>query len=102
MPGLAAAQQVGGLYDLEGTNFDGSTYGGTVEISDATCEIYWTTGPSTSSGICMQNGNAFSAGYVLGDAIGLLIYEVMDDGSLQGIWTVAGQDGTGTEILKPR
>ena len=78
MPGLAAAQQVGGLYDIEGTN-------------DATCEI-----------ICMQNGNAFSAGYILGDAIGLLIYEVMDDGSLQGIWTVAGQDGTGTEILKPR
>lgn len=50
----------------------------------------------------MRNGNAFSAGYVMGDAIGLVIYEVMDSGSMQGIWTIAGQSGKGTENLTPQ
>lgn len=103
--GVAAAQDVGGSYAVEGTNIDGSPYTGTAEItllSETTCSIEWTTGPTTSTGICMRNGIAFSAGYVLGDSIGLLIYEIMDDGSMQGIWTVAGQDGTGTEVLTPQ
>lgn len=103
--GMTAAQDVGGSYSVEGTNINGSPYTGTAEItllSETTCSIEWTTGPTTSTGICMRNGNAFSAGYVLGEAIGLLIYEIMQDGSMQGIWTVAGQDGTGTEILTPQ
>lgn len=102
---FAAAQDVGGSYAVEGTNIDGSPYTGTAEItllSETTCAIEWTTGPTTSTGICMRNGIAFSAAYVLGDAIGLLIYEIMEDGSMQGIWTVAGQDGTGTETLTPQ
>jgi hypothetical protein len=104
MSGAAAAQDIGGNYTVEGTNLDGSAYGGTAEIkltSETTCEIYWTTGPTTSQGICMRNENAFSAGYVLGDAIGLVIYLVNDDGSMQGIWTIAGQEGSGTETLTP-
>ena len=103
--GGAAAQNIGGYYDVYGTNINGSEYRGTAEIrviSDTTCEIYWTTGSSTSSGICMRYGVAFAAGYVLGDAIGLVIYEIMDDGSLQGTWTIAGYDGNGTEVLTPQ
>ncbi len=99
------AQDIGGKYTVEGTNLNGTTYSGTAEIvvtTETTCEIYWTTGGSTSQGICMRNGNAFSAGYVLGDAIGLVIYEVKRDGSMDGLWTVAGQNGTGTEKLTPR
>ena len=101
----ALAQNIGGNYDVAGTNLDGSSYGGTAEIvvtSDTTCEIYWTTGGSTSQGICMRNGNAFSAGYSMGEAVGLVIYEVMDDGSMEGLWTIAGQSGTGTEKLTPQ
>ena len=103
--GPALAQDIGGNYAVEGTNLNGSSYGGTAKIvltSDTTCGIYWTTGPSTSQGICMRNGNAFSAGYVMGEAIGLVIYQVMDDGSMQGLWTIAGQPGTGTENLTPQ
>ena len=102
---LAVAQDVGGSYTVNGTNINGSPYTGTAEItllSETTCAIEWTTGPTISSGICMRNGNAFSAGYALGDAIGLLIYEILEDGSMDGIWTVAGQDGTGTETLTPQ
>lgn len=101
----AAAQDIGGDYTVDGTNLDGSPYKGTAKIvltSETTCEIYWTTGASTSQGICMRNGPAFSAGYVMGDAIGLVIYQVMDDGSMRGLWTIAGQEGSGTENLTPQ
>lgn len=102
--GAATAQDVGGSYSVEGTNIDGSPYTGTAEItilSETTCAIEWTTGPSTSTGVCMRNGNAFSAAYMLGDSLGLLIYMIMDDGSMDGIWTITGQDGVGSEVLTP-
>jgi hypothetical protein len=101
----AAAQPIGGMYDVVGTNLDGSQYKGTAEIrgiTDTTCEIYWTTGGTTSGGICMRNGPAFSAGYSMGDKIGLIIYQIMDDGSMQGLWTIAGASGNGTEVLTPQ
>jgi hypothetical protein len=91
-------------FNVQGTNLDGSPYTGTAVItltSDTTCEIDWTTGPTTSHGICMKNQNAFAAGYVLGDGVGLVIYEIKKDGSLEGLWTVAGTNGTGTEVLTP-
>ncbi len=102
---LASAQDVGGLYDVAGTNIDGSAYTGTAEItllSETTCAISWTTGETTSDGICMRNGIAFSAAHVQGDTLGLLIYEIHDDGSMEGIWTVSGVDGVGTETLTPQ
>ena len=101
----AQAQNIGGNYAVAGTNLDGSPYSGTAEVrltSETTCEIYWTTGGSTSSGICMRNGPAFSAGYVLGDKIGLVIYQVFDDGHMEGLWTIAGTNGLGTENLTPQ
>ena len=99
----AFAADVGGTYSVSGTNPDGSKYSGTAEItvtSKNTCRIRWDTG-TTSDGICMRNENAFSASYVLGNDIGLVIYEIMDDGSLQGLWTIADHDGVGTETLVP-
>ena len=100
-----SAQQIGGMYDVLGTNLDGSQYKGTAEIkgvTDTTCEIYWTTGRTTSQGICMRNGPAFSAGYVMGDKVGLVIYQIMENGTLDGLWTIAGSPGNGTEVLTPR
>ncbi len=102
---VGTAQDIGGRYAVAGTNVDGTPYGGEAMItltSETTCEIEWMTGATSSTGICMRNQNAFSAGYVLGDAVGLVIYEVMADGTLNGIWTIAGQPGTGTEILTPQ
>lgn len=103
LPGLAQ-ENVGGRYRVSGTNFDGSKYSGTAEItvtSDNTCRIVWVTGGSTSSGICMRNGTSFAAGYQLGDSIGLVIYEIQKDGTLDGLWTLADQNGVGTERLEP-
>ena len=89
---------------MRGVNPDGSKYGGTAEItvtSKNTCRIVWDVG-TESSGICMRNGIALAAGYVLKDKIGLVIYEIRDDGILDGIWTVADQDGVGSEVLIPK
>ena len=105
MTAPVSAQSIGGSYSVDGTNFDGTKYGGTAEViltSETTCVIKWTTGGSTSEGICMRNGDAFAAGYVLGDEIGLVVYKVMEDGSLHGLWTLAGKEGNGAEILTPQ
>ena len=100
----AMAQDIGGHYLAKGTNLDGSTYEGEAEItltSEFTCEIIWKTGGSTSNGICMRDGNAFTAGYELGGKVGLVIYMVQPDGTLDGRWTVAGVNAVGTEVLTP-
>lgn len=101
----AAAQSIGGEYTVAGTNHDGSTYTGTATItltSDTTCVIEWATGTSNSKGICSRNDDAFAAAYVLGTSTGLVIYKVKDDGTLDGLWTLAGEGGNGTEVLTPK
>ncbi|HVZ13261.1 MAG TPA: hypothetical protein VG894_02275 [Bauldia sp.] len=95
----------GGDYDVRGTNPDGSKYKGTAEItvtSDSTCRIVWHIGEDESEGICMRNGIALAAAYYLNKDIGLVIYEIRDDDTLDGIWTIADQDGSGTELLIPQ
>ena len=104
-PAFAAAQNIGGTYTVRGTNFDGSPYGGEAQIniiSTTTCEIMWKTAGETSSGFCMRNGDAFAAGYVMGDNVGLIIYKADADGTLRGLWTIKGMNGSGTEILTPK
>ena len=101
----AAGGDVGGSYKVRGTNLDGSKYTGSAEItvtSKNTCRIEWQTGGTSSSGICMRNGIALAAGYTLNDAVGLVIYDIKDDGTLDGIWTNADTDGVGTELLIPQ
>lgn len=100
----ATAQEVGGRYQVQGTNFNGSPYSGEAEIqltSETTCNIAWITGSTTSTGICMRNGDSFAAGYVMGDKVGLVVYKLMPDGSMNGLWTIAGENGNGTEVLVP-
>ena len=105
MAGAAQADVAAGTYTVQGTNLDGSKYTGTAVIelsSDTTCHIHWSVG-SVSDGICMLYDNAFAAGYVFKTGgVGLVVYEVMDDGSLEGAWTIDGQSGSGTETLTPQ
>ena len=90
-------------------SLNGARLAGLVLTSDQTpddrilklCRIAWDTG-STATGICMRNGSMFSAAYTMGDAVGLVLYRANSDGSLEGLWTIADQDGVGTEVLTPR
>jgi hypothetical protein len=102
--GAAQAQDIGGRYEVAGKGFDGAAYRGTAVIrstSDVTCEIEWTTGGQVSRGICMRQGDTFAASYVIGNTIGMAIYQVRPDGTLDGTWTISGSDGVGTEMLFP-
>jgi hypothetical protein len=102
--GGASAQGLPGKYEVEGKNLDGSEYSGTAEIvatSETTCRIEWKTGETTSDGICMRNGNSVAAGYVLGEVVGLVVYTMQPDGTLEGLWTIADKEGVGEEILTP-
>ena len=101
----AFAQSVGGQYNVAGKNLDGSSYSGTATItpsSDSTCRIEWKTGSTTSMGFCMLANKAFAAAYKLNDSVGLIVYELQSDGSLQGYWTIADKPGAGTETLTPQ
>ena len=102
--GSASAQTVGGSYNVQGTNPNGSSYGGTVQITPtgSSCRITWQTGSTSSSGICMLANKAFAASYLLQGQQGLVVYELQSNGSLKGWWTIAGQTGVGTENLYPR
>ena len=103
---VAALADMAGAYSVAGANFDGSAYAGTVVVtatSDTTYSVVWTTGQDqVSQGIGMSDGHAFAAAYVLNEAAGLAIYEVHQDGSLEGHWTVAGQNGIGAETWTPK
>ena len=103
--GMAAAQDVGGRYVVQGTGFNGAGYAGEAQItvtSDVTCKIEWNTGGQLSDGICMRSGNVFAAAYVISERAGMIIYTINADGSMQGSWTIAGSDGVGTEALYPK
>ena len=102
--GTVAAQELSGTYRASGKSFEGQTYSGTAEIiitGDNTCKINWKIGRETWRGICMRSGSVFAASYPFGNTSGLLIYEIKDDGSLEGTWTLADKAGVGTETLKP-
>ena len=99
----ASAQSVGGKYNVQGTNFDGSSYAGTAVItrsSDSTCRIHWQTG-SSSDGFCMLAGGSLAAAYKMGGDVGLVLYNLQPDGTLKGVWTIADKSGAGTETLTP-
>lgn len=105
MMGSAAwAADVGGHYTVAGTNLDGSSYSGTADITvsgDSTCHIVWHTGGTDSSGICMRVNDVLVAGYVLNGDVGLVAYTIKDDGTLDGVWTIADKNGAGKDVLTP-
>jgi hypothetical protein len=101
--GVAQAQTVGGRYEVIGANADGSTYRGEAQIvvtPQNTCRISWSAAV-VSEGICMRYANNFTAAYALKGKIALAMYHVMQDGSMQGLWTVADSQGVGRETLVP-
>ena len=101
--GSAAAQTVGGRYNVDGSNPNGSHYGGTAEIVPAggqTCRILWNVG-STWNGACVIAERSVAAVYRSGNAQGIAVYDLQPDGSLHGVWTLGGSARTGTEILTP-
>jgi hypothetical protein len=49
----------------------------------------------------MRHGDTLAAAYVMSGAIGLIVYQIKPDGVLDGVWTIADQAGSGTDVLTP-
>lgn len=92
-------------YDVVGTNPNGSKYSGTATIdviSDSTFSIRWSVGGSAYKGFGMRMNDALAATYVIDGDPGLIIYKVDESGTLNGLWSVRGRNGSGTERLTPQ
>jgi hypothetical protein len=103
-PLAAGAQTIGGSYSVAGTNPDGSLYTGAadVTIEGADCKLVMAFGNGDVAGICVQGDGVLATSYVAGDVLTLVLYRVQPDGVLNGVWSVAGMAGTGTEVLTPK
>ena len=106
LPFAAAAQDVSGRYTVEGRNFDGSRYRGTSPRSSVTskntCRIAWNTGSSVGRASACGTASPSRRPTAPGSTIGLVIYEIRPDGRIEGLWTIADQNGVGTETLIPQ
>ena len=91
-----------GLYNVTGTNPDGSPYEGTLNITpqDSAYRLYWEAGNSFE-GMGLLNDDVFSVGWG-SPTCTIIAYRKLADGTLDGEWVVVGQQGIGTEVAVPR
>ena len=102
---LPAAAQRNGVYDMTGTNPDGTAYSGEVgmqQVGLVSWRVIWNVAGERIEGIGMSSGNVMAVMYQLGQRTGMGIFNIQVDGSMTGQWTVLGSSGIGTETLTPR
>lgn len=100
-----ASAQRAGVYDVAGTNPDGTSYAGVIglrQVGLASWQVLWDLGENRFEGYGMSAGNTFAVGFALGQRPGIAIYSVHADGSMTGQWTLVGTSAIGTETLTPR
>jgi len=95
--GMTRLIGIDGSYRAAGLNADGSSYSGTVEITQQgdAVEFTWHVGDDIFRGAGPIEGRVVTIDW--GDTYPV-IYVVMDDGELHGTWA----DGTAMEKLTPR
>jgi hypothetical protein len=101
---------VAGAYSIAGTNTDGSTYKGQVNVTakgDKLFDINWATNPP-ADGVAVQISNIMAIGYSSqSSAWGAApqcfggIYAVDPDGTMTGVWGQSGGTSVGAEKLTP-
>ncbi|MDP3418525.1 hypothetical protein [Falsiroseomonas sp.] len=104
LPCAAQAQQEG-LYDVTGTNLDGTAYTGVAQIRTvglASFAIRWRIGSQTVEGVGFASGRTVAVAYGLTQRPGIGIYTLNPDGSLDGEWTIVGAPANARERLVPR
>ena len=99
----AAAQLRDGVYEVEGTNPNGTTYTGALQLRATpagTWEALWAVGELRIPGIGIIHAGVLSVAYLVDGRPGVASYEVRADGKLSGAWSMG--TGMGTEVLTPR
>jgi hypothetical protein len=100
-----AMAQRDGLYDVSGTNLDGTEYTGVAQIRSlglTSFNILWRINDQIVEGVGMAYGRSIAVAYGLSQRPGMGIYTLNPDGSLEGEWTIIGAPATGRERLVPR
>jgi len=110
--GAAAAYQnhedlptkVEGQSKVIGTNPNGDRYSGTLEIipHGGVYQFRWNA-PTQYDGIGVKNGKFVAVAFANGgngSGCGVINYNILNNGTLDGIWGNWGTDGSGTEIAK--
>jgi len=100
-----ALAQRDGIYEVTGTNLDGTPYTGLAQIRSlglTSFAILWRIGDQVIEGVGMASGRTVSVAYGLSQRPGMGIYALNPDGSLEGEWTIIGAPTKGQERLVPR
>ena len=102
-----AAAQRSGMYDITGTNPDGSEYTGTLELEQIgllSFRLRWVIGPDVIEGVGMISGLTFATAFSLGggSSPSMGVYELRPNGQLAGQWTTIGAFAAGQEVATPR
>lgn len=97
----AGAASLGGDYQIEGRNPDGSTYQGTLSMAPAgrAWRLVWDAGAKTG-GIGLALDDALVV--AIGDGDCALAAYLKNRGGLNGIWTLPGGGAVGTERLRAK
>ncbi len=100
-----ALAQRDGVYEVSGTNLDGSTYTGLAQIRAVglnSFNIVWRLGNDLIEGVGMASGRTIAVTYGQAQRPGMGIYTLNPDGSMDGEWTLIGAPAIGRERLVPR
>jgi len=100
-----AAAQRSGMYDITGTNPDGTAYIGTLMVEQVgllSFRLEWTIGPDVIQGVGMVSGLSFATAFSLGQNPSMGVYELRPNGQLVGQWTTVGAFAAGQETATPR
>jgi hypothetical protein len=98
-----AAAQRSGVYEVTGTNLDGSTYRGLMEmrqVGTSSFHILWNIGGQLIEGVGMASGLTFVTAFSASDRTGLGVYEIKPGDTMEGSWTIVGAQTNGTEIVR--
>ena len=103
--GTPAAAQRSGLYDVTGTNLDGSPYTGVAQIQAvglSSFAIVWEIRGQVVEGVGFASGRTIAVAYGMSQRPGIGIYTLNPDGSMDGEWTIIGAPANATERMVPR
>ena len=97
----APAPDVAGHYNIVGTNPNGATYKGTLEVITRgdVYQFRWNAG-TQYDGVGVQNGKIVAVAFANGadgKGCGVVDYDVKSDGTLDGKWGYWGTNEVGTE-----
>jgi hypothetical protein len=99
-PTVSALKGVEGAYTVSGTNPDGSTYEGTLDVAASGDAYTWSWNNAEYKGVGLKQDDVVSVGWG-GDECYVVSYVIGDDGVLTGKWTDMSISGVGSDIATP-